>query len=167
MKCSCRVGGSCTAALTLFLLLRGRNLEASSSSSSLEGYQTRPAPLSFICQAGIKAFSRHLYSRIFMSWHAQHSRITTTFLQCTKCSGCITSSSTKDNNILPYREQEQSLETLLEKQILKVFDHVWFIHRDHKPLFVPSSSLLFSIYFSLFTFVNQRATAGYISGKSS
>ena len=36
MKCSCRVGGSCTAALTLFLLLRGRNLEASSSSSSLE-----------------------------------------------------------------------------------------------------------------------------------
>ena len=44
------------------------------------GYQTRPAPLSFICQAGIKAFSRHLYSRIFMSWHAQHSRITTTFL---------------------------------------------------------------------------------------
>ena len=36
MKCSCRVGGSCTAALTLFLLLRGRNLEASSSSSSLK-----------------------------------------------------------------------------------------------------------------------------------
>ena len=37
MKCSCRVGGSCTAvAPTLFLLLRGRNLEASSSSSSLE-----------------------------------------------------------------------------------------------------------------------------------
>ena len=37
MKCSCRVSGSCTAAaLTLFLLLRGRNLEASSSSSSLE-----------------------------------------------------------------------------------------------------------------------------------
>ena len=37
MTCSCRVGGSFTAAaLTLFLLLRGRNLEASSSSSSLE-----------------------------------------------------------------------------------------------------------------------------------